>query len=120
MGEILIRQAAKHGFAFAIRPDRTAEDLVNASRALATAILTEAKGDASQIDALASQIKSAAEDIRDVEARMHTLAWRIADLLRQRVHETKIAVENSVDSNARAKLGELRCLLRLGIHFGSI
>jgi hypothetical protein len=118
--EILIRQAGEHGFAFAIRPDWTAEDLITASRELATAIVTEAKGDASQIEALATQIKSAAEDIRDVETRMQTPAWRLADSLRQRVYETKIAVENSVGSNAREKLGELRCLLRLGIYFGSI
>ncbi len=119
--EILIRQAAEHGFAFAIRPDWTAEDLITASRELATAIVTEAKGDASQIEALlATQIKSAAEDIRDVETRMQTPAWRLADSLRQRVYETKIAVENSVGSNTREKLGELRCLLRLGIYFGSI
>jgi hypothetical protein len=118
--EILIRQAAEHGFALAIRPDWTAEDLIAASRALATGIVTEAKGDASQIDALATQIKAAAEDIRDVEARMGTPAYRLADSLRQRVYETKIAVENSVGSAAREKLGELRCLLRLGIYFGSI
>lgn len=118
--EILIRQAAEHGFSFAIRSDWTAEDLVKASRAWATAIVTEAKGDMSQIDVLASQIKSAAMDITEVEERMQTPAWRLADSLRQRVYETKIAVEHSVGSNAREKLGELRCLLRLGIFHGSI
>jgi hypothetical protein len=118
--EILIRHAAEHGFAMAVRSEWTAEDLVNASRAWATAIVTEASGDASQIDSLATQIKSSAEDIRDVEAKMHTPAWRLAESLRQRVYDTKIAVENSVGSNAREKLGELRCLLRLGIYYGSI
>ncbi|SAK55949.1 hypothetical protein AWB81_01449 [Caballeronia arationis] len=118
--EILIRQAAEHGFSFAIRSDWTAEDLIKASRAWATAIVTEAKGDASQVDALASQIKSAAMDIREVEEKMQTPAWRLADSLRQRVYETKIAVEHSVGSSSREKLGELRCLLRLGIFFGSI
>ena len=52
--------AAEHGFAFAIRSDWSAEDLLKASRAWATAIVTEAKGDESQVDVLASQIKSAA------------------------------------------------------------
>jgi hypothetical protein len=118
--EILIRQAAEHGFAFVIRPDWTAEDLINASRTLATAIVTEAKGDAAQAEALATQIKAAAEDIRDMEAKMQTPAWRLAESLRQRTYDTKIAVENSVGSNAREKLGELRCLLRLGIYYGSI
>ena len=51
---------------------------------------------------------------------MQTPAWRLADSLRQRVYETKIAVEHSIGSAAREKLGELRCLLRLGIFYGSI
>ncbi|SAL46999.1 DUF4088 family protein [Caballeronia telluris] len=118
--EILIQQAAEHGFSFAIRSDWTAEDLIMASRAWAMAIVTEAKGDASQVDALASQIKSAAMDVREVEEKMQTPAWRLADSLRQRVYDTKIAVEHSVGSSAREKLGELRCLLRLGISYGSI
>lgn len=118
--EILIRQAAEHGFSFAIRSDWTADDLIKQSRAWATAIVTESNGDASQVDVLASQIKSAAMDIREVEEKMQTPAWRLADSLRQRVYETKIAVEHSVGSTAREKLGELRCLLRLGIFHGSI
>ncbi|WP_250472758.1 DUF4088 family protein [Caballeronia sp. GAFFF1] len=118
--EILIRQAAEHGFAFAIRSDWSAEDLVKASREWATAIVTEAKGDASQVDVLASQIKSAAVDIREVEQKMQTPAWRLADSLRQRVFDAKIAVETNVGSTAREKLGELRALLRLGIFYGSI
>jgi len=118
--EILIRQAAEHGFAFAIRADWTAEDLIKASREWATAIVTEAKGDVSQVDMLAAQIKSAAADIREVEEKMQTPAFRLADSLRQRVYETKIAVETSIGSTAREKLGELRCLLRLGIFYGSI
>jgi Protein of unknown function (DUF4088) len=118
--EILIRQAAEHGFSFAIRSDWTAEDLIKASRAWATAIVTEAQGDPSQVDALAAQIKAAATDITAVEEKMQTPAWRLADSLRQRVYETKIAVEHSVGSTAREKLGELRCLLRLGIFHGSI
>ncbi|SAL33996.1 DUF4088 family protein [Caballeronia concitans] len=118
--EILIRQAAEHGFAFAIRSDWSAEDLLKASRAWATAIVTEAKGDESQVDVLASQIKSAAMDIREVEEKMHTPAWRLADSLRQRVYEGKIAVETNVGSAAREKLGELRALLRLAIFYGSV
>ncbi|WP_244815536.1 DUF4088 family protein [Caballeronia sp. Lep1P3] len=118
--EILIRQAAEHGFAFAIRSDWNAEDLLKASREWAAAIVAEAKGDVAQVDVLASQIKSAAADIRDVEEKMQTPAWRLADSLRQRVFEAKLAVETNVGSNAREKLGELRCLLRLGIFYGSI
>jgi hypothetical protein len=118
--EILIRQAAEHGFAFAIRADWTAEDLIKASRQWATAIITQANGDADQVETLASQIKSAATDIREVEERMSTPAWRLAESLRHRVFEMKIAVESNFGSAAREKLGELRCLLRLGIYYGSI
>src|ERR1700712_3287370 len=39
--EILIQQAAEHGFSFAIRSDWSAEDLIMASRAWAMAIVTE-------------------------------------------------------------------------------
>ncbi|MFM0051280.1 DUF4088 family protein [Caballeronia grimmiae] len=118
--EILIRQAAEHGFAFAIRSDWSAEDLLKASREWAAAIVTEAKGDVSQVDVLASQIKSAAADIRTVEEKMQTPAWRLADSLRQRVHDAKVAVETNVGSTAREKLGELRALLRLSIFYGSV
>jgi Protein of unknown function (DUF4088) len=117
---ILMRQAAEHGFGFAVRSEWTPDDLIKASRAWATAIVTEAQGDPSQIDSLASQIKAAATDIRDLEQKMQTPAWRVAESLRQRVFETKSAVEQHVGSTAREKLGELRCLLRLGISHGSI
>lgn len=118
--EMMMRQAAEHGFGFAVRSDWTPDDLVKASRAWATAIVTEANGDAAQIDSLAAQIKSAASDIQVLEQKMQTPAWRLADSLRQRVYETKIATEHSVGSTAREKLGELRCLLRLGMFHGSI
>ena len=65
--EMLMRQAGEHGFGFAIRSDWTPDDLMKASRAWATAIVTEAKGDPAQIDTLASQIKSAASDIQELE-----------------------------------------------------
>ena len=45
---------------------------------------------------------------------MQTPAWRLAESLRQRVYEAKLACEMSVGSTARDKLGELRGLLRLG------
>ena len=50
---------------------------------------------------------------------MQTPAWRLAESLRQRVYEAKVACEASVGSAAREKLGELRGLLRLGIAHGS-
>jgi len=118
--EILMRQAAEHGFGFAVRSEWTPDDITNASRAWATAIVTEAQGDPGQIDTLAVQIKAAAADIQELEQKMLTPAWRLADSIRPRVVETKIATEHSTGSMAREKLGELRCLLRLGIFHGSI
>ena len=118
--EMMMRQAAEHGFGFAVRSDWKPDDLVKASRAWATAIVTEANGDPTQIDPLASQIKEAASDIQELEMKMQTPAWRLADSLRQRVYETKSATEHSVGSTSREKLGELRCLLRLGMFHGSI
>lgn len=118
--DMMMRQAAEHGFGFAVRSDWSADDLLKAARTWATLIVTEAKGDPAQIDSLAGQIKSAATDIQDLEQKMQTPAWRLADSLRQRVYETRIATEHSVGSTAREKLGELRCLLRLGMFHGSI
>jgi len=118
--DMMMRQAAEHGFGFAVRSDWSTDDLVKAARTWATSIVTEAKGDPAQIESLAAQIKSAATDIQDLEQKMQTPAWRLADSLRQRVYETRIATEHSVGSTAREKLGELRCLLRLGMFHGSV
>jgi Protein of unknown function (DUF4088) len=118
--EMLMKQAADHGFGFAVRSEWSSDDIVKAARAWATAIVTEANADLEQVEPLAAQIKAAATDIREIEQRMQTPAWRLADSLRQRTFEAKAAVEQNVGSTAREKLGELRCLLRLGIFHGSI
>lgn len=118
--EMLMQQAAEHGFGFAVRSEWTPDDIAKASRAWATVIVTESEGDPEQIETLAMQIKSAATDIQELEKKMVTPAWKLADSLRTRVIETKIATEHSAGSTAREKLGELRCLLRLGIFHGSI
>ena len=118
--EILIRQAAEHGFSFAIRSDWTAEDLIKAVARVGDGDRHrgERRCVANRRARLADQVGGM--DIQEVEEKMQTPAWRLADSLRQRVYETKIAVEHSVGSTAREKLGELRCLLRLGIFHGSI
>jgi hypothetical protein len=108
---ILMRQAGEFGFGFAARSEWTPEDLA--------AIVKEAEGDATLIDPLAAQIKSAAQDIQALEEVMQTPAWRLVESLRQRVYEAKVACETTVGSTAREKLGELRGLLRLGISHGS-
>ena len=116
---ILMRQATDFGFGFAVRSEWTPEELAKQCRDWATAIVNEAQGDPSLIDPLAAQIKSAAQDIQVLEEQMQTPAWRLAESLRQRVYEAKVACETSVGSTAREKLGELRGLLRLGLAHGS-
>ncbi|ACR28108.1 DUF4088 family protein [Burkholderia glumae] len=116
---IMMRQAESFGFGFASRSEWTPDELVKACQDWATALVTEAQGDPAQIEPLAAQIKSAVHDIQTLEERMQTPAWRLAESLRQRVYEAKLACEMSVGSLAREKLGELRGLLRLGISHGS-
>ncbi|AEA59696.1 hypothetical protein WJ59_10410 [Burkholderia gladioli] len=117
--EILMRQAETFGFGFASRSEWTPEELAKACHDWAAAIVSEAQGDAALVDPLAGQIKSAVHDIQTLEERMQTPAWRLAESLRQRVYEAKLACEMSVGSTAREKLGELRGLLRLGLAHGS-
>ncbi|CAB3753311.1 DUF4088 family protein [Paraburkholderia humisilvae] len=116
---ILMRQATEFGFAFASRSEWTPEELAKQCREWATAIVNEAQCSPGLIDPLAAQIKSAAQDIQAIEESMQTPAWRLAESLRQRVYEAKVACETSFGSTAREKLGELRGLLRLGITHGS-
>lgn len=116
---ILMRQAVEYGFGFAVRSEWTPEELAKQARGWAQAIVEQAEGDPLLIDPLAAQIKSAAQDIQVLEETMQTPAWRLAESLRQRVYEAKVACETSVGSAAREKLGELRGLLRLGIAHGS-
>ncbi|HEY4073724.1 MAG TPA: DUF4088 family protein [Herbaspirillum sp.] len=117
---ILMNQAAEYGFNIAVRHDWTTDDLTKAAKAWATAIVKQAKGDEAQIDILATQIKAAAVSIATVEEKLRTPAWRIALSHAQQLHDVKIAMEHARGSVAREKLGELRCLLKLGIAYGSI
>ncbi|WP_206999580.1 DUF4088 domain-containing protein [Trinickia mobilis] len=116
---ILMRQAAEFGFGFAVRSEWTPDELAKACREWATAIVNESGGEPALIDPLSAQIKSAAQDIQSLEESMQTPAWRLAESLRQRVYEAKIACEMSTGSTAREKLGELRGLLKLGLAHGS-
>ena len=116
---ILMRQATEFGFGFAVRSEWTPDELAKACREWATAIVNEAGGEQMLVDPLAAQIKSAAQDIQSLEESMQTPAWRLAESLRQRVYEAKIACEMSTGSTAREKLGELRGLLKLGLAHGS-
>ncbi|KVE34170.1 DUF4088 domain-containing protein [Burkholderia sp. TSV86] len=116
---ILIRQAGEFGFGFASRSEWTPDELAQACRNWAAALVSGAQGDAALVDPLAAQIKAAVTDIQILEERMQTPAWRLAESLRQRVYEAKLACEMSIGSAAREKLGELRALLRLGISHGS-
>jgi hypothetical protein len=117
---VLVNQAAEHGFYFAMSQDWTKDDLAKSARAWSTALVKQAKGDGAQIDTLAAQIKSAAVSIMEVEEKLRTPAWRLAQVLAQNLHDVTIAVEHATGAAAREKLGELRCLLRLGTVYGSI
>ncbi|WP_034296455.1 DUF4088 family protein [Herbaspirillum sp. RV1423] len=117
---ILISQASNYGFHIAVRHDWTSEELSAASKAWAAAIVKQAKGDESQIDILAAQIKSSAVSISTVEEKLRTPAWRLAHSLAQQLHDTKIAIEHARGAVAQEKLGALRSLLRLGIAYGTV
>lgn len=116
---IIVREAEEHGFAFAYRSQWTPDELAKGCRDWASAIVREAGGDETLVDPLAAQMKAASRDIQTLEEKMQTPAWRMAESLRQRVYEAKIACETSVGSTAREKLGELRGLLKLGLAHGS-
>lgn len=116
---MLMRQAGEFGFGFASRSEWTPEELHKACRDWAAAIVADTECDPALVESLTGQIKSAARDIQTLEEQMQTPAWRLADSLRQRIYEVKLACENSVGSTARERLGELRGLLRLGLQYGS-
>ncbi len=117
---ILISQASTYGFNIAVRHDWSNDDLTTAAKAWATAIVAQAKGDESQIDILAAQIKSSAVSIATVEENLKTPAWRVSHALAQQLHDAKIAVEHARGSVAQEKLGALRALLKLGVAYGSV
>ncbi len=118
--QILIEQAANFGFWIAVRHDWNTDDLVNASRAWASAIIKQAMGDETQIDMLASQIKSSATNIAIVQERLKTPASQLAHALLQELRETQIAIEHASGMVAREKLGALRTLLKLGRAYGNV
>jgi hypothetical protein len=117
---LLIEQASDYGFHIAVRHDWGTDDLVAASKAWATAIIKQAKGDETQIDVLAAQIKSAAVSIVTVQEKLRSPASQLAHALAQELRETNIAIEHADGNVAREKLGGLRSLLRLGRVYGSV
>jgi len=116
---ILMREASEFGFGFASRSEWTPDELAKQCTDWAAAIVSGSHGDASLVDPLAAQIKSATRDIQALEEQMQTPAWRLSQSLRQRIYEAKIACESSTGSAARERLGELRGLLRLAITHGA-
>jgi hypothetical protein len=75
---ILMQQASEFGFGFASRSEWTPEELAKQCHDWAAAIVKESDGDASLVDPLAAQIKSAAQDIQTLEETMQTPACRVA------------------------------------------
>lgn len=117
---ILISQASNYGFHIAVRHDWNGDDLLAASKAWATAIVKEAKGDETQIDILAAQIKSSAVSIAVVQEKLKTPATRLAHAWVQQMRDTDVALEHAHGLQARERLGSLRTLLKLGVAYGGI
>ena len=117
---ILISEAANYGFHIAVRHDWSTDDLTEAARAWATAIIKQSKGDETQVDVLAAQIKSAAVSITVVQEKLKTPATRLAHALGQQISETQVALEHARGVQAREWLGSFRTLLKLGVAYGSI
>ncbi|MFJ3048081.1 DUF4088 family protein [Herbaspirillum chlorophenolicum] len=118
--EILISQASNYGFYIAVRHDWGPDDLLAASKAWAASIVKQAKGDESQIDILAAQIKNSVTSITVVQEKLKTPASQLAHALVQELRETHIAIEHASGAVAREKLGALRSLLRLGRAYGNV
>jgi len=118
--QILIEQAANYGFWIAVRHDWGNDELVAASKAWAMAIIKQAKGDESQIDVLAAQIKASATSIAVVQERLKTPASQLAHAMVQELRETHIAIEHASGMVAREKLGAMRILLKLGRAYGNV
>jgi hypothetical protein len=105
----LMRDAQRFGFGLAVQPDWTPQQRVEHARQWATQILSEAGADAAFTEALAAQISASAVDIRTLEERMKTPAWRIADGLRQRAYDVMYGLQTEQsEALGRSKVGELR------------
>ena len=118
--EILMRQAAEHGFGFAVRSEWTPDDSPS------VAGVGDGHRDRSERRSGADRHARRADQggrrrysgtrAKDADAGMASRRFNCVHAW----YETKIATEHSTGSTAREKLGELRCLLRLGIFHGSI
>ncbi|RXZ38258.1 DUF4088 family protein [Oxalobacteraceae bacterium CAVE-383] len=117
---LLMTQAAEHGFHVAHRQDWNTEDLTTAAKTWATSLVKQAKGDETQIDVLAVQIRSSAVSIVEIEEKLRTPAWRLGNALAQNLHDVIIAMDHATGIKAREKFGELRAVLRLSVIHGAI
>jgi hypothetical protein len=117
----LMRDAQRFGFGLAVQPDWTPQQRVEHARQWATHILSEAGADAAFTEALAAQISASAVDIRTLEERMKTPAWRIADGLRQRAYDVMYAIADRAERSAGAQQGwRVARLLGLALEYGSM
>lgn len=117
----LMRDARRFGFGLAVQPDWTPDQRLAHAREWAAQVLSECGADAAFTEALATQVAASAEDVRVLEERMRTPAWRLAESLRQRAYELMYALQTE-DSEAagRARVGELRGMLGLALEYGSV
>lgn len=117
----LMRDAQRFGFGLAVQPDWTGEQRLAHAREWAEKVLTECGADAAFTEALATQVAASAEDVRVLEERMRTPAWRLAESLRQRAYDLMYALQTEENEAAgRARVGELRGMLGLALEYGSV
>ncbi|KWR88959.1 DUF4088 family protein [Cupriavidus sp. IDO] len=117
----LMRDAQRFGFGLAVQPEWTPQQRLAHAREWATQVLTECGADSAFTDALAAQVAASAEDIRVLEERMRTPAWRLAESLRQRAYDLMYALQTEESEAAgRSRVGELRAMLGLALEYGSV
>jgi len=117
----LMRDAERFGFALVTQADWTSQQKQEQARQWAEQILADSGADASFTESLAAQIAASAMDVRVVEQRMLTPAWRVAESFRSRAYDLMYAVQTERDpALARSRVGEVRALLGLALEYGSV
>ncbi|MCO4891352.1 MULTISPECIES: DUF4088 family protein [Cupriavidus] len=117
----LMRDAQRFGFGLAVQPGWSGEQRLAHAREWAAQVLAECGADSAYTEALATQVAASAEDLRALEERMRTPAWRLAESLRQRAYDLMYALQTEDNEAAgRARVGELRGMLGLALEYGSV
>ncbi|WP_354687648.1 DUF4088 family protein [Cupriavidus necator] len=117
----LMRDAQRFGFGLAVQTEWTPEQRLTHAREWAAQVLADCGADPAFTEALATQVAASAEDVRVLEERMRTPAWRLAESLRQRAYDLMYALQTEEsETTGRVRVGELRGMLGLALEYGSI